>query len=55
MGFENRKTQKVIVDHVKVVIKSGAKHSSKEKLRALCLLDKCLMTAKSNNEFVKYT
>ena len=50
-----RKTQKVIVDHIKVVLKSGTKSPARDKLRALNLLHKCLMTARKNKEFVKYT
>lgn len=44
----------MLVDHVKVVIKSGKKHSSEEKLRALVLLDKCVTKASSNQEFILY-
>ena len=53
--FFLRKTQKVIVDHIKVVLKSGTKSPAREKLRALNLLHKCLMAARKNKEFVKYT
>ena len=42
------------VDHIKVVLKSGKKHSSQEKLRALNLLDKCVCQASGNKEFVSY-
>ena len=48
------KNVKVVVDHIKVVIKSGKKHSAAEKLRCLELLDKCVMGAKRNPEFVAY-
>ena len=44
----------MIVDHIKVVIKSGTKHSSQEKLRALNLLNLCLMEAGANDSFVQY-
>ena len=44
----------MVVDHVKVVLKSGKKHSSQEKLRALNLLDKCVVGAASNPAFVSY-
>ena len=49
-----RKTTKVLIDHVKVVIKSGKKHTSHEKLRSLMLLDRSLMEAKANKEYVVY-
>ena len=49
-----RKTTKVLIDHVKVVIKSGKKHTSHEKLRSLQLLDRSLMEAKANKEFIVY-
>ena len=49
-----RKTIKVVVDHVKIVIKSGKKHTSQEKLRSLVLLNKCLIKAAANEEFVAY-
>ena len=49
-----RKTSKVLIDHIKVVIKSGKKHTSQEKLRSIVLLDKCLIQAKENKEFVNY-
>lgn len=51
----------MVVDYVKVVIKSGIKHTSQDKLRALHLLDRCLMPDEGeqllNNcdAFVKYT
>ena len=45
----------MLVDHVKVVIKSGKKQTSQEKLRALKLLDKSLMMSEGNKEFVAYT
>ena len=50
----DRKHKKLVVDLVKVVIKSGKKNTSREKLRALVLLDKCLMQAENNAEFVTY-
>ena len=50
----SRKTTKVLVDHVKVVIKSGKKHTSQEKLRSILLLDKSLIEAKGNKEFTVY-
>lgn len=42
------------MDHIKVVLKSGTKHTSQEKLRALNLLDLCLVSATENQDFVKY-
>ena len=36
------------------MLKSAKKHSSQEKLRALVLLDKCLVRAETNLEFVTY-
>lgn len=44
----------MLIDHVKVVIKSGKKHSSEEKLRALILVDKCVNRAAENPEFILY-
>jgi len=43
-----------MVDHVKVVLKSGKKCTSLEKLRALVLLDKCIRSAATNKEFIDY-
>ena len=37
-----------------MVIKSGKKHTSQEKLRALNLLNLCLMEAGANESFVTY-
>lgn len=39
---------------MKMVIKSGVKHTSEEKLRALTLLDLCLIGASSNDGFIQY-
>ena len=44
----------MLVDHIKVVIKSGKKHTAQEKYRSLVLLDKCLIKAKANKVFVAY-
>ena len=44
----------MLVDHVKVVIKSGKKHTSQEKLRALKLLHKALIKSADNSVFVVY-
>ncbi len=48
------KTKKLLVDAVKMVIKSGKKHTSHEKLRAIVLLDKSLCKAANCPEFVTY-
>jgi len=50
-----RKNQRVLVDIVKAVIKSGKKHKSDEKLRALKLLHKAVMSADQNPSFLVYT
>lgn len=42
------KTLKVMVDHVKVVIKGGKARTSHEKLRALNILDRCVTNGQRN-------
>ena len=39
---------------MKEVIKSGKKNSAAEKLRALILLDKCIMQSSQNDVFLEY-
>ncbi len=40
---------------MKIVIKAGKKNRADEKLRALKLLNKAVMSAEANPEFLKYT
>jgi len=52
--LDNRKNQKHLVDHVKVVIKAGKRYKSDEKLRCLKLLNKAVMCSDSNQQFLAY-
>lgn len=45
--------QKLLVDHVKVVIK-GKKVPADQKVRALKLLNKAVMASDTNAEFISY-
>ena len=45
----------MLVDIVKIVIKSGKKNKSDEKLRAIKLLHKSVMAADQNQNFLLYT
>lgn len=49
-----RKNQKLLIDHVKVVIKSGRKYKADEKLRSLKLLNKAVMSSETNPQFILY-
>jgi hypothetical protein len=49
-----RKTQKILVDHVKVVIKGGKKFTADQKIRSLKLLNKAILKSDTNPEFLKY-
>ena len=53
-SFFARKTQKIVVDHVKVVIKAGKKYPADQKVRALKLLNKAITKSETNPEFLKY-
>ena len=44
----------MLINHIKVVVKSGKKNTSQEKLRSIVLLDKCLIVAKDETEFITY-
>ena len=50
----NIKQTKILVDHVKQVIKGGKKYTADHKLRALRLLHKCIMKATNNPVFIDY-
>ena len=49
-----RKTQKILVDHVKDVIKGGKKFTADQKIRSLKLLNKAILKSDTNPEFLKY-
>lgn len=43
-----------MVDHIKVVVKSGKKNPTATKLRALQLLDQAVMRSDTNADFIRY-
>jgi hypothetical protein len=49
-----RKNQKLLVDHIKIVIKSGNKNTAEEKVRSIKVLNKAICKAHENHQFLRY-